>query len=116
MDFNSSNPDRTFMEAVDLNYNRAFITLWDRGALTRLLITDELPAQAQRDLDRIAAAVEAAAPVAEQEVVIPPGPIDPVALCVKEFHEMASSAFKAKYLNNYKNRPAYEAAIDRGLL
>lgn len=42
--------------------------------------------------------------------------IDPVALCVKEFNEMGSAQFKRKYLDDRRNRPIYEAAIDRGLL
>ena len=113
-----ANPDRIFMEACELSLNRAFLTLWDRGALTRLLIDEEIPEQAQRDLNRIVAAVEAAQPkpVVVQEVVVPVAPIDPVEVCVREFHEMGSNAFKVKYLTNQRNRPIYEAAIDRGLL
>jgi hypothetical protein len=113
MDFNAENPDRDMIEAVEMSYNRAFITLWDRGALNRLLL-DEIPEHAQRGLDRIAAAVEAAKPAPLREVVVPAVPVDPIELCVREFHEMGSNAFKRKYLDNRNNRVHYEAAIEAG--
>jgi hypothetical protein len=114
MDFNSENPDRTMMEAVEMSYNRAFITLFDRGALNRLLLEEDIPANAQRDMDRIQSAVEAAKPAPLQEVVVPAAPVDPVEVCVREFHEMGSDAFKRKYLDNRNNRTHYEAAINAG--
>jgi hypothetical protein len=114
MDCNGENPDRDMIEAVEMSYNRAFITLWDRGALNRLLIGDEIPEHAQRDMDRIQAAVEAAEPAPVQEVVVPAAPLDPVDVCVREFHEMGSDAFKKKYLDNRNNRTHYEAAIVAG--
>lgn len=114
MDFNSDNPDWTMMTAVEMSYNRAFITLFDRGALNRLLIEDEIPEHAQRDMDRIQAAVEAAKPAPFREVVVPAAPVDPVDVCVREFHEMGSDAFKKKYLDNRNNRTHYEAAIAAG--
>jgi hypothetical protein len=113
MDFNGENPDRDMIEAVETSYNRAFITLWDRGALNRLLL-DEIPEHAQRGLDRIAAAVEAAKPVPLREVVVPVAPADPIDVCVREFHEMGSDAFKRKYLDNRNHRVFYEAAIAAG--
>jgi hypothetical protein len=114
MDFSSENPDRTMMEAVEMSYNRAFITLFDRGALDRLLVEGEMPEHAQRDMDRIQAAVEAAEPAPVQEVVVPAAPVDPIEVCVREFHEMGSDAFKKKYLDNRNNRKHYEAAIVAG--
>jgi hypothetical protein len=114
MDFNSENPDRTMMEAVEMSYNRAFITLFDRGALNRLLIGDEIPEHAQRDMDRIQAAVETAKPVPLREVVVPVAPGDPIDVCVREWHELGSDAFKKKYIDNRNNRVHYEAAIAAG--
>ncbi len=105
--------------AIELALDRAFLTLFDRGALKKLFIVDEenLPARAQRDMDRIAARVEAAAPIAPAAPVAPPPPpADPVDVCVKDFHELGSSAFQRKYLSDTRNRPYYETAIDRGLL
>jgi hypothetical protein len=113
MDFNSENPDRTMIQAVELSYDRAFITLFDRGALNRL-IEDEIPEHAQRDMDRIQAAVEAAKPAPVQEVVVPAAPLDPVDVCVREWHELGSGAFKKKYIDNRNNRVHYEAAISAG--
>jgi hypothetical protein len=114
MEFNNSNPDSTMIDAVVMSYNRAFITLLDRGALDRLLLEGEIPEHAQKGLDRIRAAVEAAEPAPVQEVVIPAAPVDPVEVCVREWHEMGSDAFKKKYLDNRTNRKHYEAAIVAG--
>jgi hypothetical protein len=114
MDFNSENPDRDMIEAVEMSYNCAFITLFDRGALGRLLLEDEIPEQAQRDMNRIQDAVEAAKPAPLREVVVPVAPADPIEVCVREFHEMGSDAFKKKYLDNRNNRTHYEVAIAAG--
>jgi hypothetical protein len=113
MDFNGENPDRDMIEAVELSYNRAFITLWDRGALNRLMI-GEIPEHAQRDMDRIQAAVEAAEPAPLREVVVPAAPVDPIEVCVREWHELGSDAFKKKYIDHRINRVHYEAAIEAG--
>jgi hypothetical protein len=98
-------------------YNTAFITLYDRGLLTHLIVVDEVPEAAQAQLDAMATEVASsnAEPVAE--VVAPiVVQIDPVTQCARDFHELGSSKFKAKYLDDRRNRPIYEAAIDRGLL
>jgi len=102
--------------ALELALDRAFIVLFDRGALQSILVLEEVPAKTQRDMDRIAARVEAAKPAPKAQVVAPPPPADPVDVCVKDFHEMGMQAFKTKYLNHSGNRKFYEAAIDRGLL
>jgi hypothetical protein len=109
-------PDQqdTLAEALELALDRAFLTLYDRGALAKLFVVEEIPAKAQRDLDRIAARVEAAKPKASVATVAPPPPADPVDVCVKEFHELGSKAFQAKYLSNTNNRKYYEAAIEAG--
>jgi hypothetical protein len=102
--------------ALELSLDRAFLTLYDRGALTSLLVLDEIPQRAQRDLDRIAARVEAAKPKPVVQVAAAPAPVDPVAQCVEDFHEMGMQKFKAKYMNDTRMRIHYETAIDRGLL
>ena len=103
--------------AIELALDRAFLTLFDRGALKKLFIVDEenLPVRAQCDMDRIAARVEAAAPKAPAAPVAPPPPpADPVDVCVKDFHELGSAAFSKKYLSNQNNRVHYETAINAG--
>jgi hypothetical protein len=102
--------------AIGLALDRAFLTLCDRGALKNLSIVDEIPARAQADMDLISANVAAAAPKKVVQVAPPVPPVDPVQLCVQDFHELGSKAFQAKYLSNTNNRKFYEAAIDRGLL
>jgi hypothetical protein len=98
-------------------YNESFITLYDRGLLANLIVVDAIPEAAQAQLDAMAAEVEAynhVEPVAE--VVAPVVQIDPVTQCARDFHEMGSSQFAAKYLKNTRNRPTYDAACERGLL
>jgi hypothetical protein len=114
-----SGPDQELLleNAIELALDRAFLTLFDRGALKKLLVVDEenLPARAQRDMDRVVANVEAAAPKAPvAPVAPPPPPADPVDVCVREFHELGSSAFAKKYLANTDNRHYYEMAIEAG--
>ena len=105
----------TLAEALELSLDRAFLTLWDRGALSSLLVLDEIPARAQKAMDRIASRVEAAKPKPKVQVAPPPQPVNPVAQCVKDFHELGMQAFKQKYMNDTRNRIFYETAIDRGL-
>jgi hypothetical protein len=111
-------PDEEEMlaNALELSLDRAFITLFDRGALSSLFVLDEIPARAQKAMDRIAARVEAAKPKPKVQVAPPPPPVDPVAQCVKDFHELGMQAFKHKYMDDTRNRIFYETAIDRGLI
>jgi hypothetical protein len=98
-------------------YNESFIVLYERGVLDHLKVVDELPEAAKTQLGAMADDVVAYYPEPEAEVAAPVTvQIDPVSLCAKEFHELGSSAFKKKYLDDRRNRPIYEAAIDRGLL
>ena len=98
-------------------YNAPFVTLYDRGLLTHLIVVDEVPEAAQAQLDAMAAEVASSTVEPVEEVVAPVVvQIDPVAQCRIDFHEMGSAQFMQRYLNNQKNRPTYEAAIDRGLL
>jgi hypothetical protein len=110
------NQEELVERGIELSFDKAFITLWDRGALHPLLVVDEVPARAQQNLDVMAARVEAARPAPKAQAVMPSPPADPVDVCVKDFHEMGSKAFQAKYLSNTNNRRFYEAAIDRGLI
>jgi hypothetical protein len=106
----------TLAEALELSLDRAFLTLWDRGALNSLLVVGEIPARAQREMDRIAARVKAAKPEPKIQVAPPRVQVDPIDQCVKDFHEMGMQAFKRKYMDDTRGRVHYEAAIDRGLI
>jgi hypothetical protein len=93
-------------------YNAPFVTLYDRGLLTHLIVVDEVPEAAQAQLDAMAAEVASSTVEPVEEVVAPVVvQIDPVAQCRIDFHEMGSAQFMQRYLNNQKNRPTYEAAI-----
>lgn len=102
--------------AISLALDRALLTLFDRGALKKLLIVDEVPARAQHDMDLIAANVEAAAPKEVVQVTPPAPPLDPVAQCATDWHSMGSKAFQAKYVLNTNNRKWFDIACERGLV
>jgi hypothetical protein len=111
------NPDMAILKACELAYSRAFITLYDRGALNRLLVVDEIPASAQAQLDQMAREVESAGPApVVQSVAAPVVVEDPISRCVRDWHELGSDAFRKKYISDTRNRKFYETAIDRGLL
>jgi hypothetical protein len=96
-------------------YNESFIMLYERGVLAHLKVVDELPEAAQAQLAAMADDVLANYP--EPEVAAPVVVrIDPVDQCRIDFHEMGSSAFKRKYIDDTRNRPIYETAITRGVL
>ena len=101
-------------QGIELSFDKVFLTLWDRGALNSLLVVEEIPAQAQHDLDRIAARVEASRPKARVPAAAPPPPADPVDMCVRDFHEMGSKEFQRKYLSDTRMRVHYENAISQG--
>jgi len=115
------NPDRAVMDAFQRLYTRIFITLWERDVLAAFIVLDDddkIPESAQRQLDAMTEEVESyrsrkaareQAPVAP--VVVAENPVD---VCVREFHELGSNAFKTKWLNNSKNRVHYEQAIEAG--
>jgi hypothetical protein len=115
------NPDQAVMAAFIKLYTRIFITLWERGVLAAFIVLDDddkIPVSAQRQLDAMADEVESyktrktarqQAPIAT--VVVAQNPVD---VCVREFHELGSNAFKTKWLNNSKNRVYYEQAIEAG--
>jgi hypothetical protein len=108
------NPDRAILEAYDLALSRAFLTLYDRGALNRLLVVEEVPDSVQKQLDRMVKEVESAESVSVVQPATPVVTEDPVEVCVRDWHEMGSDAFKKKYISDTRNRPYYEAAIAAG--
>jgi hypothetical protein len=112
------NPDAAVMAAFDRLYTRVFVTLYDRGVLAPFIVVDDVPEGAQRQLDAMIDEVESyrSRKAARQQAPVAPVVIaeNPVDRCIKDFHEMGSNAFKAKYLSNTKNRGYYEAAIEAG--
>jgi hypothetical protein len=110
------NPDRAVMDTFMLIYSRIFLKLWDRGVLEPIMVLEEVPESAQEQLDSMVKEVEAHTQTnaAVQQAPAPVVVEDPITTCVREYHEMGSSAFKTKWINNTKNRAHYEAAIDQG--
>jgi hypothetical protein len=108
--------------SIEHSFNAIFLTLFDRGALDRLLVIDETTDEAEAQIDRMREATaeyesnqralqEQAAAIAAVPVEIA---IDPVDQCVADFHALGSAQFKAKYLNNQHGREHYNAAIAAG--
>jgi hypothetical protein len=110
------------IRAIEHSFNVIFLTLFDRGALDRLLVIDETTDEAEAQIDRMREAIaeyeanqralqQQAAAIAAAPVEIA---IDPVDQCVADFHALGSAQFKAKYLNNQHGREHYNAAIAAG--
>jgi hypothetical protein len=112
------------IRAIEHSFNVIFLTLFDRGALDRLLVvgqnetTDEAEAEVVRmrqdvheyESEQRARQQEAAAIAAEPAPII----VDPIDQCVADFHAMGSAQFKGKYLNNVHGREYYDSAIAAG--
>jgi hypothetical protein len=121
-DLSENKQIRAAISAIDHSFNVIFNTLFSRGALDRLLVVSETTDEAEQQVERIReeiadyeqeqhdrqqqAAAIAAAPV---EVVE-----DPHDVCVRDFHEMGSAAFKAKYISNQSMRQVYENVVAAG--
>jgi hypothetical protein len=108
--------EETISKGLELSFDKAFLTLWDRGALASLLAVDDIPARAQQDLDRIARNVAASTPAPKVAVAAPPPVEDPVKACVRAFHELGSKEFQALYVNNAHGRKHFDEAVSRGWL
>jgi hypothetical protein len=109
-------------KAARQSFEKIFITLFDRGALDRLLVVDETTDEAEAEVVRMrqeVAAYEAEQRALQQQaaaVAAEPTPIilDPIDQCVSDFHAMGSAQFKGKYLNNVHGREYYDSAIAAG--
>jgi hypothetical protein len=110
------------IRAIEHSFDVIFLTLFDRGALDRLLVIDETTTEAEQQVERMREEIaeyeadqralqQQAAAIAAAPVEIA---IDPVDQCVADFHAMGSAQFKAKYLNNQHGRTHYNAAIAAG--
>lgn len=111
--------EKIIEQGVALAFDRAFVTLFDRGALNKLFVVEEIPSRAQQDLDAMVARVEAAKPkptAPTAGVVATPVPVDPVAQCVRDFHELGSKEFQRRYISDTRMRVHYEAAIASGAI
>ncbi len=97
---------------------RAFVALMTRGALDRIKIVDEYPAEAESDMVAIQRSLQVAdvAELASVVEVVPAAPADPLDQVVEDFRHLGSSAFKLKYMNNQQNRALYDQAISQGRL
>jgi hypothetical protein len=110
-----NNPDAAVMAAFERLYSRIFITLFDRGVLAHLIVVDQIPEGAQRQLDAMVAEVESHRSTktkVQQRPVTTTVVEDPIAVCVRDFHELGSNAFKTKWVTNTRNRPTYDAAVE----
>jgi hypothetical protein len=110
------------IRAIEHSFNVIFLTLFDRGALDRLLVIDETTDEAEAQVAQMRQEVavyesnqrarqQEAAAIAAAPVEIA---IDPVDQCVADFHALGSAQFKQKYINNTHGREHYNAAIASG--
>jgi len=110
------------IRAIEHSFNIIFLILFDRSALDRLLAVDETTTESEQQVERMREEVaeyesnqrarqqEAAANAAEPEPIVE----DPHDVCVRDFHNLGSAAFRAKYISNTANRHIYEACVSQG--
>ena len=104
---------QAFQRAMEL----ALVTLIEKGALKRLLLVDQWPAEAIAEYERTRRSVitTKVAPASPAPVSAPVAPVEtPIETCVREFRELPSSAWKAKWLNDQRNRPVADKAVSEG--
>jgi len=106
-----------FLLAVIRSLEFALYELYMRGALSRIMLVDEIPELALQDYFKLSASVRSqpepepvAAPVA------PAPPVDLIDLVVEDWKNLGSAAFKTKYMSNQRNRPLYDRAVREGRL
>jgi len=107
------------IEAFRRAMSFAFVTLVEKHALQRISLVEKWPPEAIVEYERmrrsvVASKVAEAAPVAAPSPVAPVVRETPVETCAREFRELPSSAWKAKWLNNQKNRPVVDLAVAEG--
>jgi hypothetical protein len=102
-----------YISGIFLSQVNAFVTLFERGALTRLQIADPLPEAAAEELSKLRkyAGVKAssAAPAVPQ-----PAALTPTEQCAQAFQDLSASSFKTKYMSNQNGRKIYEQTLAEG--
>jgi hypothetical protein len=110
------------IESIQRSLAYAFVVLFEKNALTRLQQVKDLPQEAFQEYIRfreLAGTVDqpvvaSASAEAAQAPVAPVVIETPIEACVREFKEMPSQAWKAKWLNNRNNRPIADQAFEEG--
>lgn len=97
----------------------AFVSLAEKGALKRLQLVDPWPPEATTEFARMRQSVVATtrvneAPTAASARVAPVARETPVETCAREFRDLPSSTWKAKWLNDQRNRPVTDQAAAEG--
>lgn len=103
------------LQAFKRSMQTAFTTLYNKGALRRLQLVDELPPEALRDLRVLLTTV--APPRPAPAPVVPAAPVETLEdTCVREFKELSSAAWKMKWLSNQHNRVIADRCAAEGRL
>jgi len=97
----------------------AFVSLLEKGALKRIQLVESWPTEAVAEYGRIRRSVAAIKVATAAPVVAPPPVVSvvletPVEVCSREFRELPSSSWKAKWLNDQRNRPVADQAAAEG--
>jgi hypothetical protein len=106
----------TFVRAMQFS----FVTLYEKNALSRLQLVENLPAEAAVEFARmrqsVASAIHPTAPAAAKAPVVPVVTETPVEVAAREWKELSGDQFRVKYLNHQGNRKFYEQALAQGLI
>ena len=84
----------------------------DLTALVETLSLENLKEYARMRQD--AGITDQAAPVAQEVLAEPVATETPIETCAREFHELPSSAWKKKWLNNQTSRPIADECVAEG--
>jgi hypothetical protein len=111
-----------YRRAILRSQEQAFVDLYEnRNALARLQLIEHLPAEAMAEYSRMRNAIDSASsanvvpsPQVEKAPAVPVVTETPVETCAREFRELPSQAWKRKWLDNRKNRPAADQAAAEG--
>jgi hypothetical protein len=103
----------TFVRAMQFS----FVTLYEKNALARLQLVENLPAEAMFEFIHMKKSIGNSISSVASSVRTVAAPVvteSPIEVCVREFREMPSQSWKTKWLNNQKNRPIADQAFSEG--
>ena len=106
---------KAFMHSMEYS----FITLFEKNALARLQLVENLPAESVAEYIRMKQSVgssttPSAIPAATPARVVPIVVETPAEVCAREFRELSSDRWKKKWLLDQRNRPVADLCVAEG--
>jgi hypothetical protein len=107
----------TFVRVMQLS----FVTLYEKNALARLQLVENLPAEAMFEFIHMKKSIGngISTPAVASSVRTVAAPVvteTPAEVAAREWKELSGDQFRIKYLNHQGNRKFYEQALAQGLI